>query len=572
METSKVYTTEIIESGLLTVAQKPGGRRQVISFAARGALRTLPFLSDIDVFTRPDRALTEILICFFSSQVSWAVGRLSEVETSNSEIKKAAKSAASLSAAYSHKACRFASNAAFAASTTSLRTLCSTAAQIPDAFFVSDYEIVMRGGQISDKPLLVFEEPIMTNHEWPVLKDRLLAMNQGWEVWTEWYDARLRGGLTHPKLTRKANERVEIARFLEITDSDLDFGPAHVNGKIKAIIERETQRDLKRTYAKQVLSDEEEKIDAGFEGNDVPPNNPASVRATWDAGRQKAFLDTSAIDADVGTGVAVAELQALREAIDQLCKRLAEMSKTNIDRDGATLLKATHDAIPNGIPTSVELSAIIIREIVHERYHSTVVEQWPETLRAEYEGVSISLTAALDLFPERRQRRRIDWSAKLEDLPAQHVKGALQSANEVLKSESGQMVVDTAITAVIDDQAAALPTEGNLADPADRATAMDGLESLHNTAKTLARNAPDKVEVQNVLDGLDTVISQEADAFEEGARKGVRKALGMAGEAAGIARVSERAGRSVWDRLPGLDWLRRRGKKLDPRVKPEDDA
>ncbi|MGH6843048.1 MAG: hypothetical protein ACREDV_13350 [Methylocella sp.] len=52
------------------------------------------------------------------------------------------------------------------------------------------------------------------------MKAALLAENQDWEVWTEWYDARLEGG--------RANKNLEIARA-RIPNDIWDQGPAIAN-------------------------------------------------------------------------------------------------------------------------------------------------------------------------------------------------------------------------------------------------------------------------------------------------------------------------------------------------------
>ncbi|MEO0960354.1 MAG: hypothetical protein AAFY66_18195, partial [Pseudomonadota bacterium] len=65
---------------------------------------------------------------------------------------------------------------------------------------------------------------------WGALKTRLLArQDEHWEVWTEWYEARLRGDSGNPAL-----------EYERVTSPEIDWeaGPATVNAKIKEIIER----------------------------------------------------------------------------------------------------------------------------------------------------------------------------------------------------------------------------------------------------------------------------------------------------------------------------------------------
>ncbi|MGA2491718.1 MAG: hypothetical protein ABSF67_02075 [Roseiarcus sp.] len=62
------------------------------------------------------------------------------------------------------------------------------------------------------------------------MKSALLATNQNWEVWTDWYEARLAGDAAHPP-----NEALEVARAT-IPDEIWTQGPAAVNAEIKRLI------------------------------------------------------------------------------------------------------------------------------------------------------------------------------------------------------------------------------------------------------------------------------------------------------------------------------------------------
>ncbi|MBI1203537.1 MAG: hypothetical protein GC182_13605 [Rhodopseudomonas sp.] len=62
---------------------------------------------------------------------------------------------------------------------------------------------------------------------WLRLKSALLVLGDDWEVWTDWYEARLRGG--------PANEELELARVM-IDDDIWDQGPKVVNAHIKELI------------------------------------------------------------------------------------------------------------------------------------------------------------------------------------------------------------------------------------------------------------------------------------------------------------------------------------------------
>ncbi len=83
---------------------------------------------------------------------------------------------------------------------------------------------------------------------WESLND-LLAADEGWEVWTGWYDARLRGDPVNPEL--------EAARVLTPTEEDWEKGPAHVNAIIAGLIEEHLGRKFP---AREILTVEDGEI------------------------------------------------------------------------------------------------------------------------------------------------------------------------------------------------------------------------------------------------------------------------------------------------------------------------
>ena len=74
------------------------------------------------------------------------------------------------------------------------------------------------------RPLWPDGRPVWAIHNWNQLKEALRAAGEDWEVWTDWYEARLRGG--------EANEALEIARVM-IPEKIWEQGPAVVNAHIK---------------------------------------------------------------------------------------------------------------------------------------------------------------------------------------------------------------------------------------------------------------------------------------------------------------------------------------------------
>jgi hypothetical protein len=86
------------------------------------------------------------------------------------------------------------------------------------------------GPEVAGQPLWPEGPPAWAGDSWRPLKTALLGAGEGWEVWTDWYEARLAGDAGHPP-----NEALEIARAT-IPDEIWRQGPAVVNAEIKRLI------------------------------------------------------------------------------------------------------------------------------------------------------------------------------------------------------------------------------------------------------------------------------------------------------------------------------------------------
>ena len=125
---------------------------------------------------------------------------------------------------------------------------------------------------LANLPLWSKSDPEWALYAWQALKTYLLAADEGWEVWTDWYEARLRGDPFDPDL--------ELARVL-IDDAIWRQGPKAVNAEIAQLIAEHRAKahnelmvriaDLEATIAAL-------KHEGSKRGPDVPPglghNNP----------------------------------------------------------------------------------------------------------------------------------------------------------------------------------------------------------------------------------------------------------------------------------------------------------
>jgi len=81
---------------------------------------------------------------------------------------------------------------------------------------------------LSTRPLWPGGLPSLVREKWGRFKSTLHSHSvDHWDVWIDWYDARLRGEL--------CNEEEEIARILEVTEEEWAAGPPVTNKKIKDV-------------------------------------------------------------------------------------------------------------------------------------------------------------------------------------------------------------------------------------------------------------------------------------------------------------------------------------------------
>ena len=106
----------------------------------------------------------------------------------------------------------------------------------------SDVSVSMNALEhLINKPLWLVNTSDRISSPWPALKSRLKDKNEGWEVWTDWYDARLAGDPTYPNLSPDLNESLEVA-IATIPDKIWKRAPAVLNAHIKKLIEEHEAR------------------------------------------------------------------------------------------------------------------------------------------------------------------------------------------------------------------------------------------------------------------------------------------------------------------------------------------
>ena len=241
---------------------EPAERRSevAVALAARAALRVISLLSARLSAWPPAKLAAESLLSLRAVAVAWTAAKYpahgSELrEAAYASVTAAGRAAAAsvaaasvVDAAYDADATHFASGDAvayaavahFASGEAVARAAAAhiatpvIAAAVDAAHDAADVDrafvdLGRSGAELIGLPLWPKGAPNLAADDWQALKAALLGADEGWGVWTDWYEARLAGDADHP-----LNEALEIARAT-IPDEVWGQGPAVVNAEIKRL-------------------------------------------------------------------------------------------------------------------------------------------------------------------------------------------------------------------------------------------------------------------------------------------------------------------------------------------------
>ncbi len=136
------------------------------------------------------------------------------------------------------------------------------------------------GSAIAALPMWHTSVPDRLQSDWRKLKANLLAATEGWEVWTDWYEARLAGDGSIPP-----NKSLEVAR-VSIPEEVWKHGPVAVNAEIKRLIEAHRPKTVEvETLEAKAADLPDGKVTVGLPGigmssaaaGFVPPNPPPQM-------------------------------------------------------------------------------------------------------------------------------------------------------------------------------------------------------------------------------------------------------------------------------------------------------
>ena len=260
-----------VKAWLVAIEPRERRREVAIALAARAALRVLPLLGR--ELRRGKRTHDEILSTFIlpplrATALTWVAakypGRGHALGSAAFAVAFDAFAHTEADDPAAHDAARAttaafvtleAADAAFAAADAAFAAVDAAsfaaapnddaaifAAAFADAADASNDAALIDSGrsaaELAGIPLWPNGAPDWASDAWRTFKSDLLSADQNWEVWTDWYEARLIGDAAHPP-----NEALEVARAT-IPDEIWRQGPAVVNAEIKRLIDEHERGEL----------------------------------------------------------------------------------------------------------------------------------------------------------------------------------------------------------------------------------------------------------------------------------------------------------------------------------------
>jgi hypothetical protein len=308
-------------------------RDVAVAFAARAALRVLPIAWEAPIVFKGDFFANVVLPVFRTTAVAWVTARYSGQQMPL--LRANAAGAAAVAAASGFRAAAAivltaATSAATAASSATLANAAAAAGRGADAAARAAYAAYGKGfslgfnldlstafgaepvtatlwsavsvdatrvekgaaaSVIAGSPLWPQGQPDEVRSLWQEMKAALLAAKQDWDVWTDWYEARL-----ERRGNDEEREQRELA-YVRIEEALWNQGPAIVNAEIKHRIEEleppqgHTQESKRSPVGLSLLD--------GFSTPgqshtpdpepspvpEIPPPRPAALEPVWSNGK-----------------------------------------------------------------------------------------------------------------------------------------------------------------------------------------------------------------------------------------------------------------------------------------------
>ncbi|AXS39920.1 hypothetical protein [Breoghania sp. L-A4] len=529
-------------------------REVSLAIASRAALRVMPLLGIILEVEELDDAgwfgSVVLLPLLRGMALPWAAaiypahGREFAASATANTVSASAASNAAYTAARAANAAFAAANAAAAAAYSAVAaendayaanavsaaadaygTARAAAAAAAARAAAADRKWIEAGGSAADLGVAPFWPargmPDELRRLWERLKSELRPLDEDWQVWTDWYEDRLRG--------ETPVEALEVER-VTLPEDLWEEGPKAVNARIRELIEGAPEPEVQS--ASRQDRERSELV--------IPEQKRAALEPVWRDGR----LTLAAGTLPSGHDSIDAALTALKRDFE----RFLDVLKTdtgNVDSRFVDYFEQVTESIPTAAPSQEVLFSLAHNEEILIGYGKAVSSEWPDFLAAQYHGLALHFGRIMRQFPE--------WREFLENARGDPLSEAdIEAAAEIgtafadgLRDETPNNPVDAIIPDVIEKFAGELsaPQETPSEETASGRSllARDLLESVNNTLKRLFEAAAPvlrragKVVYAEFVEGAFHQLKMIARAAGRGVVIGVAGYAGsVIGEASGL--------------------------------------
>jgi hypothetical protein len=336
--------------------------------------------------------------------------------------------------------------------------------------------------------------PEWASRRWDDLRSRLISLGSGWEVWVQWYEARIAGV-----------ETPESYELLYVKAPKEMWGePPRVNIWIL--------NELTRFSAEAHVDPSPE-----IQSKDIPtiPSSvPAAIDPEWR--NDRLHLPQSNISSDLKARGLTAAFRSLREQLNALADGIAD--EVNIDRRFAALVREIAERIPTRKARQEAVFRLGHDLTLFRGYTSTVESEWPSILATRYQAVALHFDQTLRQVPLWREFTR---NAAKDSISTEQRKNALPAAREMTTA----MRIEEALEVFAPELPQALE---QLAESLDRVASDDWQTVIESGNDLLAYDVLESV--NNILKGafrallwtkIPATLGEAAHKFNDAARKSV---------------------------------------------------
>ena len=534
-------------------------------FAARSTLRTVPLLSELIGHSElSDPPILDIIFPLWAMAVAHSSGTWPNAELPLVLVAEMAKKTSRHFYGYSlgneivDLAARAASSAGDAVSAIidsneiHSGSVAMTAMRVAYAFsddikihsqHLWDAQFVEKGSSVKDlaiQPLWNGDSmenhfPLQLKQKWQILKQHLIALNQDWDVWIDWYEARLDGKPLIEEIEIGDPENGQYGRVTLPVDYYND--PAKANAAIKEIIEDYVD-SLERPVGDSTV--------------ETPPQNPASIKPVIRNG--KIYLSEKPLNTDLEISLAIENMLALRDEFEDFFTSV-ENDEGNFDQRPIDFLKTISALMPAGLPDSRTLFRLIRKEAAMEKYEATVSQQWPEFFADRYSSLLTELGQVLDQFPDRRAFQRQKLTVEIEDVNYDEFKQDFAPVMDAIAKENE--IIDQTIPDAI--RAIGETSDGPPLKDEQQVIMADQLDSTNNLLKALTDQVLDPKLSQQVMVNIGNAYGAGlVEGILEGAREAGIEDGKKVGASLARAKAAETVGKALYERYPErFNWLKR---------------